>query len=106
MNNSAQDFAVDADFANFEAELVSAEHDESSLTSIDDQIKLSRANVEDKTRSWVTRLVVGGFAVQIFFAVIAALFYPENLDPVTRVIGLSMPIITLVLGYYFGSSSR
>ncbi|MFD2235384.1 hypothetical protein [Phaeospirillum tilakii] len=97
--------SASSDLASFEEALESAEQDQ-PIATVDDRIKLSRASAEDKIRSRVTQWVVAVFLIQVSCATIVAVCLPGAVASVEKIIGMAMPVVTLVLGYYFGSASR
>lgn len=81
---------------------------------VEDQILLSRAKSEDRVRSTVTLTVVIGYVLLLASVIIAYLaadtWKPEiskEVEATGRLLHeLGAPVLTLVLGYYFGSSKR
>jgi hypothetical protein len=75
----------------------------------EDQMRMRRAHHEDGVRSFVTKWVVGVF-ILIIFGVAAYSLLGSNADSVIRtadiVAKFYLPIVTLVLGHYFGASGR
>lgn len=92
---------------------IAVEKDEQYRT-IDETIRLKRAEEEIVIRQFVTRYVMIFYG--IFLAAVTLLIYfsPFIIDDWVDmanwirdlVLSAVLPIITLVLGYYFGSSSR
>ncbi len=83
---------------------------------IDDRLRTMRAEEETEVRRFVTRVVIMGYG-GVVAATILLVFgtnvylggaWPEELSTWLRDLLLAtvMPIVTLVLGYYFGSASR
>jgi len=70
--------------------------------------KAHRAIREDNTRSRITVTIVFAFVACVASVIVAALFgvsTPENLSAASSIVEkTALPIVTLVLGYYFGSS--
>jgi len=76
------------------------------LLSADDQVKIGRAKSEDSVRTFVTMGVVGANIVLWVIAGAAYLFGSQAAPGVVDVIKVAMPVLTLILGYYFASSRR
>ena len=81
--------------------------------SVDDEIRLLRNRHEDNVRTFVTKWVVSGFIAVLAMVVVAYLaagWFKTSTDAVAgagdMVLKGYAPIVTLVLGYYFGSSKR
>ena len=83
---------------------------------IDERYKLAKSPLQQETddRSWIVRWTVGGFCLYIILVVATVLlrgFYPSQLgDAVAIEVELLktaiMPLMTLVLGYFFSRPNR
>lgn len=87
--------------------LKTGEGDAVSHLSADDQLKIGRAKSEDGVRTFVTRTVVGANVALWFVAAVAYLLGVEATPGIVDLnLKVTMPILMLVLGYYFGSSAK
>ena len=92
---------VSSDLRSLEDSLVESDRD---IEDVDDRIRFDRARAEDKIRSQVTTSILYAFIVLLAVAVSVGVFFPERYKNVIDVVTLAMPVLTLVLGYYFGST--